>query len=81
MDLSTITNPIVLKSMAYDEIAKKEQAESNLKVINQRILQVSQGEKAIKEATDAAAATPPDGDAAPADGDAAPADGEQPADS
>lgn len=59
VNVSTITDLKELKAMAYDQIAQKEQAEANLKNINQRILQVSQGEKAIAAATDAAA-TPPE---------------------
>ena len=40
MDLATIDNLQTLKSMAYDQIAMKEQAEQNLSLINQRITQL-----------------------------------------
>lgn len=49
MDLSTITDLVTLKSMAYDQIALKEQAERNLSVINDRIAQVSAGPQQDKE--------------------------------
>lgn len=41
MDLSKITNVIELKAMAYDELAKKQQAEQNLNMLNQRIAQLN----------------------------------------
>lgn len=41
MDVSNLTNLTLLKSLAYDQIALKEQAERNLRVINDRIVQVS----------------------------------------
>lgn len=37
MDLSTITDVEKLKAMAYDQIVIKERAESNIRLINQRI--------------------------------------------
>jgi hypothetical protein len=42
MDLSQIHDLQQLKAMAYDQIAAKEQAENNLRVINQRIAQIGE---------------------------------------
>ena len=42
MELSQVTDLQQLKSMAYDQIANKEQAEGALRAINNRILEVSQ---------------------------------------
>lgn len=42
MDLSKVSDLKELKSMAYDWIAAKENAENNIHVINQRIAQVQQ---------------------------------------
>jgi hypothetical protein len=39
-DLSTIDDPKELKSLAYDQIANKEEAERNLAAINNRLVQV-----------------------------------------
>jgi len=36
-DISTISDTTVLEAMAYRQIAAKEQAENNLKVINERL--------------------------------------------
>lgn len=41
MDITKIDDPIILKAMAYDEIAKKEQAERNLSVINAQLAKVA----------------------------------------
>ena len=41
MDLSKLINITELKSMAYDQIAAKEQAEHNLRLINQRIVELT----------------------------------------
>jgi len=49
-NVSTVTDLKELKAMAYDQIAQKEQAEQNLKVINQRIVQVAQDTAASKTA-------------------------------
>ena len=40
MDLGNINDLQTLKAMAYDQIAAKEQAENNLRLINQRIMEV-----------------------------------------
>lgn len=40
-DISQIINLSELKAMAYDQIAAKEQAEHNLRVINQRIVELT----------------------------------------
>jgi len=40
-DISQLTNLIELKAMAYDQISAKEQAEHNLRVINQRIIELT----------------------------------------
>lgn len=40
MDISQIKDPVQLKAMAYDEIAKKEQAETNLRMINTQLQRV-----------------------------------------
>lgn len=40
MDLSTINDLVLLKSMAYDQIGIKEQAERSLSAINNRITEV-----------------------------------------
>lgn len=40
MDLSTETSLEKLKAMAYDQIAVKELAENNLRVLNQRIQEI-----------------------------------------
>lgn len=42
MDINTITDIKELKSMAYDQLAIKEQAQANLQAINARIAEVSQ---------------------------------------
>lgn len=41
MDLNKLINITELKSMAYDQIAAKEQAEHNLRLINQRIVELT----------------------------------------
>lgn len=41
MDLSKLINLSELKAMAYDQIAAKEQAEHNLRLINQRIVELT----------------------------------------
>lgn len=41
MDLSKLINISELKAMAYDQIAAKEQAEHNLRLINQRIVELT----------------------------------------
>lgn len=41
MDLSKLINLSELKAMAYDQIATKEQAEHNLRLINQRIVELT----------------------------------------
>jgi len=41
MDLSKLININELKAMAYDQIAAKEQAEHNLRLINQRIVELT----------------------------------------
>lgn len=43
-NLNEITDVKELKSMAYDQLAAKEVAESNLQAINQRLAQVAQEE-------------------------------------
>jgi hypothetical protein len=48
--LDEITDLDKLKSMAYDQIAIKEQAENNLKAVNQRITQVAQDNLAATKA-------------------------------
>ena len=40
-DISQLINLSELKAMAYDQIAAKEQAEHNLRVINQRIVELT----------------------------------------
>lgn len=40
-DISQINDQQELKAMAYDQIAAKEQAEHNLRLINQRIVELS----------------------------------------
>lgn len=40
MDYTQVNDPVTLKAMAYDEIAKKEQAEINLGAINQQLRKV-----------------------------------------
>jgi hypothetical protein len=47
MELSTITDLDKLKSLAYDEIAKKEQAENNLRLVNQRILDITTAKNTV----------------------------------
>ena len=51
MDISNITDLTTLKAMAYDELAKIEQAQKNLQLLNQQIANASDG-------TAAAAANP-----------------------
>ena len=46
MDLSTVTDLGHLKAMAYDRIVNKARAEQELNLINQRIVQLEQAEKA-----------------------------------
>ena len=46
VNLDVITDIDQLKSMAYDQIAAKEQAENNLKNINGRIAQIMGSQKA-----------------------------------
>lgn len=65
MELSTITDLDKLKSLAYDEIAKKEQAENNLRLINQRIVDITTAKNTVvseiakkKAEMDAKAAAP-----------------------
>lgn len=41
VDITTITDITVLKAMAYDQISALEQAQQNIRVINERINQVS----------------------------------------
>lgn len=43
MDISNITDLTTLKSMAYDEISKAEQAQKNLQALNQQIANVMNG--------------------------------------
>lgn len=40
MDYSQIKDPVQLKSLAYDQIAAKEQAEINLRAINEQLRKV-----------------------------------------
>lgn len=40
MDLSKITDIKELKALAYDELAKKEMTENNLRIINQRLMEL-----------------------------------------
>lgn len=49
-DLSTIDDPKELKSMAYDQIANREEAENNLRAINQRLLQILKPNDAMPKA-------------------------------
>lgn len=65
MELSTITDLDKLKSLAYDEIVKKEQAENNLRLINQRIVDIMTAKNTVvseiakkKAEMDAKAAAP-----------------------
>lgn len=48
MDLSTITDIDKLKVLAYDQLVAKEQAENNLRMINQRIQEISSAEEEAK---------------------------------
>jgi hypothetical protein len=76
MDLSQVTDINQLKAMAYDQIATKEQAENNLRMINQRIMEVSQQasdaetKAAVGEKTAEAASTTETTTAAPESGNA-----------
>lgn len=50
MDISNITDLTTLKAMAYDELAKVEQAQKNLQLLNQQMLQVGNVEAAAAAA-------------------------------
>jgi hypothetical protein len=55
MDITQITDVKELKSMAYDQLVIKEQADRNLQMINTRLAQLSEQElPATEEAADAA---------------------------
>lgn len=45
MDLSTIENTNELKAMAYDQLVILENAQNNLKLINQRLAEVEAEKK------------------------------------
>jgi hypothetical protein len=61
MDYTQVKDPVTLKAMAYDEIAKKEQAEINLNAINQQLRKVLEAPApSLPKSGDAAAEeTPP----------------------
>jgi hypothetical protein len=44
MDISKITDIKELKALAYDELAKQQQAEVNLRALSQRIAELSEEE-------------------------------------
>lgn len=54
MDISKTNDVNLLKSMAYDAIAAKEQAESNLQMLNARIAQIQSSQPDEKAAQDKA---------------------------
>lgn len=68
LDLQTVNDPVALKAMAYDAIAAKEQAEQNLRAINQRIREVL-GHVPPAGETAADGGSVDETTAAPADGD------------
>lgn len=72
MDLATIDDINVLKVMAYDRIALKEQAERELKAVNQRIEQIMTATPPPKDEpkTDTPSEAPASNNEQPADGDA-----------
>lgn len=49
MDIASIDDIKELKALAYDQIAARETAEQNLRVINQRIHELSQVEQDKKD--------------------------------
>jgi len=64
-DISTISDTTVLEAMAYRQIAAKEQAENNLKVINERlgVLYATPADAVSEDVTEA----PTDTEAAPSE--------------
>jgi hypothetical protein len=51
MDLSAITDIKELKAMAYDQLVLREQADSNLRVINQRMMELENQKSTDKKTT------------------------------
>jgi len=49
MDLSKETNVEKLKALAFDQIVAKETAEANIRMLNQKIIELEQNKDGIKK--------------------------------